>query len=300
VGGAYTAGFGAEVVWDDNSVINTTTSPPTVTGSGNGAIVKVKTNSGVSGNAVVKIYKASDTSTKTPVWSYHIWVTGYDPDDENATEHATFTNTYNTNNNGGHFVFMDRNLGATASGQTSNALGLCYQWGRKDPFRLITQTNTTNANSTTGQIIYTIQNPSRFLLGSNQNVNWYYGSETMDEFWGNSGRKTIYDPCPTGWRVPTNKNKSAGGDAFAGLTDANKKGGVLTTWANGSGELIIAWNRGIGWTGSPINNDGYHWHLGTAHAEGTQQYTWGYDASHTELNNSWGRLIAIPVRCVRE
>jgi hypothetical protein len=70
------------------------------------------------------------------VWSYHIWVTGYDP----KASDATYPNPYNRNNNGKRFVFMDRNLGAKEEGQTyldndaNNNAGLYYQWGRKDPF----------------------------------------------------------------------------------------------------------------------------------------------------------------------
>jgi hypothetical protein len=161
VGDTYTGQFNAAVVWADAAVINGT---PTVSGSGNTAIVTVKTT-GIAGNAVVKIYKKEDSS-RTPVWSYHIWASDYNGSD-------TYTNT---NNN---FVFMDRNLGATKAGLLTSTgtganlgFGLFYQWGRKDPFPATGdpgESQSTNkfdavaTSGTTGTIPYTVQHPDEFL-----------------------------------------------------------------------------------------------------------------------------------------
>ncbi len=60
------------------------------------------------------------------VWSWHVWVTGYDPEADIFEW---------TDANGITYKYMDRNLGAlSAEKYSKDALGLMYQWGRKDPF----------------------------------------------------------------------------------------------------------------------------------------------------------------------
>ncbi|MDR3119146.1 MAG: hypothetical protein LBU44_06995, partial [Mediterranea sp.] len=203
-GGEYTGAFTAAIVWADTLVISGT---PTVSGFGNTAEVTVKTNASVTGNAVVKICRSDNGET---VWSYHIWVTDY-------TGAETFTNTYNTNNKSssdGHFVFMDRNLGATFAG-TGYGLGtgLFYQWGRKDPFPATDGTLPTGSwskaatSDVNGTVTNIIKNPGVFYYSAS--YDWYYGSTRNNTLWGhdtNGGTKTIYDPCPSGWRVPVNYN----------------------------------------------------------------------------------------------
>lgn len=109
---------------------------------------------------------------------------------------------------------MDRNLGATsATPGDAGALGLLYQWGRKDPFlgsssilpstiakSTITWPSGVLSNSSTGTIEYTIANPTTYLNFVNND--WYYNgsSSTYNTRW--QSEKTIYDPCPKGWRVP--------------------------------------------------------------------------------------------------
>ena len=74
-------------------------------------------------------------------WSWHVWVTRYDPD----AELVAYGKIYTWDNNGDgvvDYTFMDRNLGATidkaiienTSADSLAACGLMYQWGRKDPF----------------------------------------------------------------------------------------------------------------------------------------------------------------------
>jgi hypothetical protein len=120
---------------------------------------------------------------------------------------------------------MDRHLGAT-SGTAADGVatfGLHYQWGRKDPFP--------GANTATGgeRTIYTsisdgtsatyvisketaakaydwsIQNPTTFVAN---NASWFNTPTptTTDNRWGHieGSDKSIYDPCPAGYRVPRN------------------------------------------------------------------------------------------------
>jgi hypothetical protein len=219
-GGAYTAGFEAAVVWEETDVINGT---PTVTGTGNTAKVTVKTNWGFPGNALVKIFKAADAG-QTPVWSYHIWVTDYDPD----------VNTWT--NNG--FIFMDRNLGATEAALSPAARGLYYEWGRKDPFSSAIPITNVASSATVGTIVYTIQNPDKFITGnSSSDYDWFFASRSWS-LWGHNAAKTIYDPCPAGWRIPVNSSSSPWLDMTnPGYTESDS-GGLDWSSPAGSGNAF--------------------------------------------------------------
>ena len=142
------------------------------------------------GNAVIAAKNASGTI----LWSWHIWLT------DQPQEHVY-------NNNAG--TMMDRNLGATsATPGDVGALGLFYQWGRKDPFlgsssiiqstiakSTIVWPSSVSVSPSVGTIEYTTSHPTTYISGGQLLY------EQPEEFlW--SPDKTIYDPCPYGWRVP--------------------------------------------------------------------------------------------------
>ena len=303
VGGTYDGTFGAEVVWADAGVINGT---PTVSGSGNTAEVTVGTTY-TSGNAVVKIYKAGDGS-KTPVWSYHIWVTDYDGS-------VTYTNTYNTNNNGKNFVFMDRNLGATKTGLLTNTgtganfgFGLFYQWGRKDPFPATLAPGDTQpgggtftaevTSSSNGTITYTLQHPNTFLTaGSGSSYGWYYASRD-NELWGHSGVKMIYDPCPSGWRVPKNSGMSEATSPWYGFTSSN--GGSWSYGYNwGTNAVYPAAGYRYASSGS-INYEGFYGYYWSATVTGTNAYYLYFNSGFIYPSNNANRAYGNSVRCAQE
>jgi hypothetical protein len=149
------------------------------------------------GNAVIAARDASGTI----LWSWHIWL----------TDHPESHQYYN-----GAGIMMDRNVGATSAVPgDAGALGLLYQWGRKDPFlgsslidlglfasSTIKWPSYVNSNTSNGTIEYSIQHPTTFIGSNYYNKDWYYipSTTTEDSRWNSS--KTIYDPCPIGYRVP--------------------------------------------------------------------------------------------------
>lgn len=149
------------------------------------------------GNAVIAARDASGTI----LWSWHIWLTD-----------QPLAQVYY--NNAG--TMMDRNLGATsATPGDVGALGLLYQWGRKDPFlgsssissntlakSTITWPASVPSSSSKGTIDYATSHPTTFITYNDGNYDWCFsGSSATDDTRWQSG-KTIYDPCPVGWRVP--------------------------------------------------------------------------------------------------
>ena len=148
------------------------------------------------GNAVIA---AKDASGKI-LWSWHIWLT-------DAPGECVYANNAGT--------MMDRNLGATsATPGEVGALGLLYQWGRKDPFlgsssissdveaKSTISWPSPVSSSSHGTIGYAVEHPTTFITFNDSNYDWHYtGSSSTDNTRWQS-EKTIYDPCPAGWRVP--------------------------------------------------------------------------------------------------
>ena len=147
------------------------------------------------GNAMVV---AKDAAGKI-LWSWHIWVP--------ATKIVTA-------NFSGVMIkdMMDRNLGALVATTATDepidptSFGMMYQWGRKDPFTAAGALGSSSPATyagvpeevAPGQITLeeSIANPR--LLGHINNGDWCLISN--DEYWADA-EKTIYDPCPPGYRV---------------------------------------------------------------------------------------------------
>jgi hypothetical protein len=141
------------------------------------------------------------------LWSWHIWFT------DKPAEHVY-------KNNAG--TLMDRNLGATsATPGDVGALGLLYQWGRKDPFigsssikssvkaATTAEWTAVDCDNTTGTLEYATANPTTFIMGDRSYHKTESGSSIITEDWLKTSNdylwdssKTIYDPCPVGWKVP--------------------------------------------------------------------------------------------------
>lgn len=161
------------------------------------------------GNAVIAARDASGSI----LWSWHIWLT------EKPEDHVY---------NNGAGTMMDRNLGATsATPGDAGALGLFYQWGRKDPFlgssaisenipakSTLSWSSPVESTSSTGTIDYAVSNPVTYIIQNRNNYDWYYtdSEETDNTRWQSS--KTIYDPCPPGYRVPDGGDSGVWSRAF--------------------------------------------------------------------------------------
>ena len=189
----------AQIVWQqpENGASGSVIDAPAM----EGATLKVPVT-GTKGNAVVAVCKADGTI----LWSYHIWVS------EAQDIACRFEEA-------GAYTMLDRNLGATSTTpKDRNAYGLFYQWGRKDPFaRNLTATRpggspyesassdlekTEAATEATGTIAYATRTPQTRLLAAKE---WYVGAGGNDLLWGGAKEgsvKTVYDPCPAGYRVP--------------------------------------------------------------------------------------------------
>lgn len=192
------------------------------------------------GNAVVAIYGPDEKI----LWSYHIWVPGFDPN----ADYVTVTKDGDT------YQIMRAALGATAPGLSENNssllsfehAGLFYQWGRKDPlgrpgtasslksmsgtYPSLSQSGYVKSNAASQAIAdsevgsvsdpnilenrkvikYSFLHPSTIILRANdyQDYDWICGITYMalhdGKLW-QTYNKTIFDPSPGDWQVPNTK-----------------------------------------------------------------------------------------------
>lgn len=288
----------AEVLWESYGTSETPSVGSLITSvlSESGSIVFEVVDPYREGNAVIAAKDASGTI----LWSWHIWMT-------DEPEEQIYYNNAGT--------MMDRNLGATsATPGDVGALGLLYQWGRKDPFlgsssiseeisakSTLTWPSKVSSNSTNGTIKYATEHPTTFITYNSNNYDWYYtgDSSTDDTRW--QFDKTIYDPCPSGWRIPDGGSNGVWNIAgFSSTTyDDTNKGNSFSisspsaTWYpasgcrnGGDGALSHVGYYGYYWSVTPIDNIAYYLYF---------RYD-GYVAPSYSINRAYG----FGVRCIQE
>ena len=189
------------------------------------------TTATLSGNIILALYETNENSTEIGdiVWTWHIWL------GEPGVHHLKFPATssgYQFTNEDWHM--LDRNLGAeTADLGNPRSTGLYYQRGRKEP--LISFGDKTGSTSWTSNQIPTyrntdvfgdvakwkpnvayademtpIQNPMALIDGINYsgNSSYYYAwnsATDVSEVSIANDTKSMFDPCPPGYRLPTTR-----------------------------------------------------------------------------------------------
>ena len=255
------------------------------------------------GNALIA---AKDEAGKI-LWSWHIWMTDQPEDQVYKNDAGTM---------------MDRNLGATSAFPGDiYAIGLLYQWGRKDPFLGSSSlTESIPAKSTLdpwpstvdpatgGTIEYVIANPTTFIKSENY---WSYDwlEYRNDNLWNTV--KTIYDPCPPGYKVSDSdiwRNAGLRSGNSNSAYDANLHGSnfgssgpgemKLTEEAicwypangcrQGSTDKLVGTGTYGGWTNKGISGD-Y-----------TKSYAVLFKSNEIDLGKDEVRSNALSVRCQKE
>lgn len=160
------------------------------------------------------------------LWSWHIWVTNYNPDPTGDIDVQTPENKRKlkyTNGNAQQLPMMDRNLGAIAGYTTvpatelerSKANGFLYQWGRKDPFR-----SSYSSKKISGINVPAIDKPIDGLLSLyKEDGVTFYPMETTPN-------KTDYR---TAYKYPQNIYKEKDAQVKAWINDHNTPG-YSTSW----------------------------------------------------------------------
>ncbi len=260
------------------------------------------------GNALIVVKNASGDI----LWSWHIWSTAYEPD--------KYYDVYTTAGRSvsGQKPFEDVmrcNLGATNSGQkgtdnegSATVAGFWYQWGRKDPFRHNVASSAISAANEPTTMAEAIKHPTQFYRANSSPYDWRSGQNNY--LWGNPnvvaknpntdrGIKTMYDPCPVGWKVApqdlwNSLSLTKGTILIINNANATRDGaqaeikyysaGYLNT---GTGAVTGVASEGDCWSSSPFSGHVYAGYL-------------RFDSGGVYPLNNNSRAFGFSVRCVRE
>ncbi len=297
LGGVTADNYTVELVWSDTPV-------------GDGGVIKdmrpyegeyIYVEPGIEGNAVICIRVGGVIK-----WSWHIWV----------TEPVKWKTDPVTG-----LTWMDRNLGSGGAGsyQSGGKNGLFYQWGRKDAFPGSDGTNnnqtyytpdypdgtTAQHNGSYTELYQLAQNPLNFST----NEITYFGSlnvrENNNDSWGHiSGTKTIYDPCPPGWKMPPISVNGTNSWGTGGDWGEKANNGRIFNGVNGTAGLnhfypAAAYRRRSDGSLSTPGNYAFYW-SSSSDVIG-DSYCLQFSGSLTLVpNGSTYRSNGASVRCVAE
>lgn len=164
-------------------------------------VAVVSLNPDVEGNAVVAACNGG-----RPVWSWHLWV---------RSKGVAWYTSNGVSGMGcvlGAFNFDNDDFGGAAS------LGLLYQWGRPTPFPGPASVNSNipkpvydldnhpvvfDTSAGAAPISTVVEHPVTFYYAGTPGTSWH--TDGADLWGGTSGSKTIFDPCPRGWKIVPDK-----------------------------------------------------------------------------------------------
>jgi hypothetical protein len=276
------------------------------------------------GNAVV----AAKDADGTIVWSWHIWVTKQTFADADLTTITTTDDTQSGTQGVEWQIYKVTpvNLGWVGD-NVSTGTNTFYQWGRKDPF--IGTGDVEFVESTTATIADNIKNPTKFYnvkyekttnkIHNNPCIERYYNlwNATQPQWdhysFAEATVKTVYDPCPAGFCVPTSNLycyfQDYIGEKKTPHWDATNEGfslniGTSNLFFPATGQRDCTNN---GKFGDSVGIHGRYW---SAYAYGDKFADFGYILfffykSDSEFGKYWGtanqdRAYGFPVRAVAE
>ena len=289
------------------------------------------------------------------LWSWHIWVTAADLDAAVQTYvlpggFAAAGTTVMMDRNLGALK-----SGLWETNGNNLSLGLLYQWGRKDPFpniddadiggtgalaitrlrktydaagNALTADNTfTDLSATSWRYIngkaLSAEQIARYPMNFTcANSDWI--DTPQDDLWGNpysdeigdTGHKSIYDPCPPGYRVPHRyvgtpftvdglnaKKKPDNWNAqYKTQAEIQAAGGNIFSFGNGQSSYPLG---GMLFLNSgaivPFRTGKYvgHYQVSMPASSATKSYRFYFDYANVNPDDSNARYIGGSVRCMK-
>lgn len=251
-------------------------------------------------------------------WTWHLWVTSSAPCAVGR--------------------YMDRNLGADGTAHATHdeilrSYGTYYQWGRLTPFVGPKYYNCGSAQSAdlyqiggvnyayiTYQLAqgematadYALAHPLVYLL-SDESLNYDWNATHPNDLWRADG-KSLYDPCPKGWRVADNfDDLTFAGDPSADLETLEQQFG----WELSDGENLLffpgagrrSWLQGsitnVNTAQTPKPWIGYYWSATAESDHLSRALYFSLDTEHPERSEFENaipspRANGMQVRCIKE
>lgn len=310
------------------------------------------------GNAMIAVFDGAGTV----LWSWHIWGVGDTmPEDEVVSSQATISEKSTLKVK---YTVMDRTLGALSKTSYFTTL---YQWGRKDPIPNSTvyyvdgqaaEIETTYpvhkpGSAADATILTSIQHPECIIDDyKGQTGDWLASDKTNNYnlLWGDNNTtyvfnkskpaagkgwtngKTIYDPCPSGYRVSSKfawtgfcgsssgdtknidyinfvkyengyyfkKNSSDGVGIYFPMTGSRGcETGSL--WVGRDASAYSSLNHDASyWASAPSQNLGRGARLSISPYDASPSTTQSSANSINTVDESGNRSAVHPVRCIRE
>jgi uncharacterized protein (TIGR02145 family) len=180
-------------------------------------------------------------------------------------------------------TWMDRNLGAARQATSSTdaaSYGDLYQWGRLADGHQCRNSATTTARSSTDQ-----PGHGSFILASNSPFDWRDPQNA--NLW--QGVNGVNNPCPTGYRLPTEEEFIAERDSWSSNNAAGAFASPLKLTVGGerdrsSGSINFAGEWGFYWTSTIDETDA------------TVFYTDPISAAPVKFNRAFGSAV----RCIKD
>lgn len=253
------------------------------------------------GNAVIAVYDNVDPNANDAkvLWSWHIWCA---PRPSDRYIHSKSGDTI--------YTFMDRNIGAISDARGDNFYGLYYQWGRKDPFEKPGK-SLFNILGMKVSVLHELKqvslsegilNPmSFFSKGTHMRTGWSFFSPYRWERRDTDG-KSIYDPCPYGYRVPSetvfNKLRI---DYYLTENCHKENSGVYFSLLQHDRKLFFPKMGRIDFDYSFVNDNEVQYWTATSITTTSATFWWWHNGEWLDIgDNDIGTARGLPIRCVKE
>ena len=243
---------------------------------------------------------------KNPIWGINIW----------ACLNALTTVSYKN----GDILKFNIGTGAEATRNDWKANGCYFQWGRPWAYTWTGKITGTDRKQVDANVPFdvAISNPYRFFFYNGEPYNWFWGdgnskdrSGDLDDLWGNpdgenkSGVKSIYDPCPKGYRVISPAILQEVED---GLVDKVNKGTKLhyllhegATWPFAGayfGSSVDNLGKSLAKTSDNLTYMCAYWSNSNSGSNGRLMQYQPSAAEDKQIMKSRARASATPIRCM--
>lgn len=186
-------------------------------------------------------------------------------------------------------TWMDRNLGASQVATSSTddaAYGDLYQWGRATEGHESRTSSNTSTNATTAVPNAGNSWDGLFITEGSSPKDWLIPQDNT--LWQGEGGTN--NPCPSGFRIPTEAEWDAERASWGSQNAAGAFGSVLKLTVGGDRSRI---------NGSIVNigNSGYYWSSTVNVTNACNLY---FNSSSAYTNNCLVRAYGFSVRCIKD